>query len=197
MSKSPKSPFNLASGAWGQEKADQHDQNQGPDKDNAAQRFDPPNQSQNPAPNLAPPGMSGGSSGANKGHEDNEPESNQTDEIHITFTPDVQNSDRKVEITSDDETIDGVLPDGNNFLVKQTSDDMPDGQDNKKISYLTIFDENQEGVEFREGSWVIEPQTDPEKDNVRFLEEKFGDLEHSKFKSFDDLNKGLENDHKI
>lgn len=198
MSKSPKSPFNLASGAWGQEKADQHDQNQGPDKDNAAQRFDPPNQNQKPAPNLAPPGMSGGSGGAKKGHEDNDHDRDGSEPTVFEFVLDTE-ANRKVDVTEHPTTTKIALPDGQNtaYIDHSFEKDPNGGEDIGKISRLSIADENQNGVEFKNGKWIKEPQTSEEHARVNKLTDQFGPLDEQKFKSFEDINPDQENSRDI
>lgn len=197
MSQPPKSPFNLSSGAWGNDKQNDQTQDQGPDKDNAAFRFDPPNHGQNPAPNLAPPGMSAGSGKSGPERDNDDQEQDSDNEIHIIFKPEGTGSSRKVDTTSDHETTDGVLPDGNNFLVKQVTEVDFRGEEVKKISRLSIFDDNKEGIEFKDGDWIIPPKTELENDNVQKLQDMFGQLDHQKFKSFEDISQDQERDHEI
>ncbi len=195
MSKSPKSPFNLASGAWGSEKQNDQAQDQGPDKDNAAFRFDPPNHGQNPAPNLAPPGMSGGSGKSGQERNDDDPDRGQT---VYEFTLD-ESTGYKVDTTEHPTTTKIPLNDGQNtaYIDHSFVKDPNGGEDIGKIARLSIADENDEGPEFKNGTWLNEPDSDQDQENVRYCESHFGELDKRQFKSFEDLNKDQENDHEI
>lgn len=174
QSKPPKSPFNFASGAWDKDQAAKYDQEQGlNDKDNAAKRFDPPSQNQNPAPNLAPPGMSGSKGGSSLPPE--------TDEWVIEVALD----ELKIDISNDGSLTEGNFDNGTQFLVKMDYPDELDGE--SCITRLTLIESGEPVVHF-EGSWILEPETEEREKMVSDLKEQFGDLHSNEFKSFDDIN---------
>lgn len=152
------------------------------DKDNTSFRFDPPNKTQNPAPNLAPGGQMGNRPLTTP------PPSGQ-EKIIIEFTPDEQPD---IDLSNDGSLTAGEFPDGSEFLVKSDFDpDINDGEGH--ISRLTIVEDGKPTVHF-DGSWELKPFTEDQEQRVADLEQQFGAVHSNEFKSFDDLNPEQDND---
>lgn len=149
-------------------------------KDNAAERFDPPNQGRSPTPNLAPPGMSG-----NRGVGASTSPAPTSDEWEIEFIPEGYEEEPEIDITRTPNLIDGRFDNGIEFLVKQDDEPSPQNLDGGLISRLTLVEDGRPTVHY-DGKWEREPHSDEQSAAFETLRERFGGVEKDEFISFKD-----------
>lgn len=149
-------------------------------KDNAAQRHDPPSQANNPVPNLAPPGMSGNKAGGSP--------TPAPDEWEVEVILEGYEEEPEIDVTRTPDLIDGRFDNGIEFLIKQEGELSPQNLEGGLISRLTLVEDGEPIAHFDNAEWVKDGHSDEQLDAIEILKERFNGLDRNNFRSFNDGN---------